>query len=699
LHLPETDHASNRQAALLGRLKSVVSSQRRKNLAYKRLLETHRRDVRYLNKTLIRMNDILKHVYSHDLAQARGLKVLLLYYRLRDQLLPPNSRRRYLFDWVVGLLNLEKIAAASPVKINRLARLRTFRGGLGLELREQKRQYQEWIQRHEPNEEEKVRQRRARFKVAPLISIVVPVFNTPKPFLQEMIRSIQRQTYRKWELCLAVSGDQADTLLKLIADLSQGDPRIKVLRQAENLGIAENSNRALTLATGAYVTFSDHDDCLADFALYAIVQALNRNPAVDFLYSDEDKLSADGRRRFNPFFKPDFSPDTLRSYNYICHLTVIKRTLLKRIGGFRPECDGSQDYDLILRATDKARRIVHLPHVLYHWRVHDRSTSQHYAIKAYALEAAQLALRDHLRRKRLQGTVSNGQMPTTYHVQYALKRQPRVAIIMPTKDQAQTLKTCVDSLLEKTAYKNFTLYLVDTGSREKSTFQLYRSLAKNPHIKLFKKSGIFNFSAVNNFAVRRSRGEVLLFLNNDIEVLHTDWLDQMVQLALRPDVGAVGAKLYYPDGTIQHGGVILGIRGVAGHSHKHFSRHDPGYFFRLKATHNLSAVTGACLMLRREVFRQCGGFDEKYQLAFGDVDLCLKIRKHRRLVVWTPYAELVHHESKTRGYEDTLEKQTRFKNEIEYFQRKWKQELSQGDPYYSPNLTLQHEDFSIGTDR
>lgn len=673
-----------------------MRSQHRKTLTYKRLLETHRRDIRYLNKTLIRMNDILKHVYSHDLAQARGLKVLLLYYRLRDQLLPPNSRRRYLFDWVVGLLNLEKIAAASPVKIGRLARLRTFRGGLGLELREQKRLYQEWIRRHEPAEEEKVRQRRAKFKVNPLISVVVPVFNTPKGFLQELIRSVQRQTYGKWELCLAVSGDQPDKLLKIIADLSQGDPRIKTVKLAENLGIAENTNQALKLATGAYVTFSDHDDCLADFALHAVVQAINQHPETDFFYSDEDKLSADGRQRYDPHFKPDFSPDTLRSYNYICHLAVVKRTLLRKIGGFRPECDGSQDYDLILRATDKARRIIHLPQVLYHWRVHDRSTSQHYAIKAYALEAAQQALRDHLKRRRLKGTVSNGQLPTTYHVQYALRKRPRVAIIIPTKDQAQTLKTCVESILEKTAYKQYTLYLVDTGSREKSTFQLYKILAKNPRIKFLKKAGIFNFSAVNNFAVRRSQGEVLLFLNNDVEVLHADWLDQMVQLAVRPDVGVVGAKLYYPDGTIQHGGVILGIKGVAGHSHKHFSRHDPGYFFRLKITQNLSAMTGACLMMRREVFRQAGGFDEKYQLAFGDVDLCLKVRKHHRLVVWTPYAELVHHESKSRGYEDTAEKQTRFKAEIDYFQKKWRQELGQGDPYYSPNLTLQHEDFSIG---
>lgn len=685
-----------RRRAALGKLRAALLAAQKNQADLQRDHATQRRDLQYMHKLLVRLSNSLNHIYSHDLIQARGMKLLMQYYRVRDHWLPIGTRRRLALERFIGVFRLDQMRSASSVDLEKLTKRPSLSDTLQQQYYHQDQLYQAWIARHEPAEAELRWQRAAVFTRRPLISIAVPVFNPPLNYLQALLTSLQAQTYPSWEVCLAVCGEDTETLLRRLAVLAKTDPRIKIKRLPENLGIAGNTNQALTLATGEYVTFMDHDDLIPPFALFEVVKAINAHPGWDMIYSDEDKLSPDGKKRFDPHFKPDFSPDSLRSYNYICHLLVLKHRLLRKLKGLRLGFDGSQDYDLILRAADATRRIGHIPKVLYHWRAHTTSTALSYHTKMYALEAAQKALRDHLKRNRVPGQVAGGMLPTTYEIRYTWRQNPRVAIIIPTKDHPEILQKCLTSIFSKTAYKNYRIYLVDTGSKEPSTFSLYRALVKrHPQIRILKKGGDFNYSVVNNFAVAHCRERLLLFLNNDMEVINPAWLGNLVEHAQRREVGAVGAKLYYPDDTIQHGGVILGLNGIAGHAHKHFPNHDPGYFFRLKIIQNFSAVTAACLMLRREVFTACGGFDEGFKLAFGDVDLCMKVREKNLSVIWTPYAELYHYESKTRGYEDNPEKQQRFKQEQDLFKKKWRQQLAAGDPCYNPNLTLFHEDFSI----
>ena len=510
-----------------------------------------------------------------------------------------------------------------------------------------------------------------------------------------MIDSVQKQTYGNWELCIA-DGSNREESRSYLEQISADDKRIKLKPLTHNGGIAINTNEAIDLASGEYVTFLDHDDTLAPFALYEVVSALNATPGCDLLYSDEDKLSQRGDSRRKPHFKPDWSPDTLCSYNYITHLMVIKRTLLDQVGHIREGFEGSQDFDLVLRATEQAKEIVHLPKVLYHWREHANSTSSNIKSKDYASYSTKKAVAEHLNRLEQVGRVVDGPFFGSCRVIYNLPTPaPLVSIIIPTKDQAGLLKRCVNSILKHSTYLNYEIVLVDTGSREAATDELYQEFKKYPQIKILKWDKPFNYAAVNNYAATHAKGDQLLFINNDTEVISSDWIEAMLEYATRPDVGAVGAKLLYPDATVQHAGVILGIGGVAGHSHKYFPTNSFGYFGRLVIPQNLSAVTAACVMIPRSVFKKVGGFDEGYALAFNDVDLCLKIRKIGKLIIWTPHAELYHYESKTRGYEDTAEKRTRFKGEIDHFQARWGEVLAQGDPYYNRNLSLTKEDFSL----
>ena len=557
--------------------------------------------------------------------------------------------------------------------------------------------YECWIIKNEPSAGELESQRKQRFKYNPKISIVTPVWNTPKKFLIEMLESVLAQTYENWELCIADGGSTQKHVREILERYKKRDERIKVKYLDENRGIVGNSNEALELATGEYIAFLDHDDLLPPFALFEVVKAINENPEVDLIYSDEDKISEDGTRRFDPFFKPDWSPDLLRSYNYITHLLVIKRELLDLIGKFREGFDGSQDYDLILRATERAKKIVHIPKVLYHWRISSSSTSFNPESKLYAFEAGKRALEEHLRRVGLEGKVEILKpYYGWYRITYKLRHHPLISIIIPNKDSRDILERCLSSIIEKSTYRNFEIIIVENNSEQQETFEYYRAIQEEfDFVKVIEWDKPFNWSAVNNFAVNFAKGEVLLFLNNDTEVINPDWLERMLEHLQRSEVGVVGAKLYYPDGTIQHGGVIIGIGGVAGHSHKYFPKDHPGYFGRLISVQNLSAVTGACMMVKRSVFEEVKGFDEGYPLAFNDVDFCLKVREKGYLIVWTPFAELYHHESKTRGYEDTPEKQERFRREIERFKEKWGHVLEKGDPYYNPNLTLEREDFSI----
>lgn len=527
-------------------------------------------------------------------------------------------------------------------------------------------------------------------------SVLVPLYNTPDSFLKAMIESVQAQTYKNWELCLADGSDSEHSFVgEICKKYADGDRRIKYEKLEKNLGISENTNACIRMATGEYIALFDHDDLLHPSALYEVMRAICEHGA-DFIYTDENTFSEEPRDAYNPHFKPDFSPDTLRSYNYICHLSAFSRELLDSVGYFRSEYDGSQDYDLILRLIEKAKKVFHIRKILYYWRAHKNSVAQDVGAKPYTVTAAKKALAAHLERCGLKGEVLDSSVPTTYHIKYEIDGNPLISVIIPNKDHTDDLDICLKSLYEKSSYKNFEVIIVENNSTEKETFEYYEAIAqKHGNIKIVKWEGNFNYSAINNFGVNYAKGEFILLLNNDVEIINGSCLEEMLMFAQRKDVGAVGAKLYYSDDTVQHAGVILGLGGTAGHAHKHFGRSHPGYMARASIAQNLSACTAACLMMRRDVFDEVGGFDESFEVAFNDVDLCMKIRKKGYLVVFTPYAELYHYESKSRGNDSTPEKLERFRGEIDRFKEKWQKQLDDGDPYYNPNLTLTRDDFSL----
>ncbi len=530
--------------------------------------------------------------------------------------------------------------------------------------------------------------------IQPLISLIMPVYNVQPQLLFAAVNSVRRQIYTNWELCIADDCSVNPELRRQLVDFAEKDTRIRVRYLKKNLGIAGASNAALALARGEFIGLLDNDDVLADRALLEVVRVISRQPEVDLIYSDEDKITEQGKR-YAPFFKPDFGPDTLRSYNYICHFAVMRADVVKAVGGFRQGYDGSQDYDLFLRVCDYSTRIAHIPKILYHWRAVEGSVGKDGTAKPYAYESAKKALADHLRKRGLQGEVEDGFFTGSYHIRYAISEQPEIAIIIPTRDKVQVLRRCIDSVLGKTTYSNYHILIVDNNSCKQETFSYYDELKREKRIRIISYDRPFNFSALNNFAVRQVNAEYLVFLNNDTEVISTQWLEEMLGLGQRSDVGAVGCLLLYGNDTVQHGGVILGIGGVGGHAHKHFSDDEEGYFGRLKVVQNLSAVTAACLLLRRRVFDEVGGFTEKLSHAFNDVDLCLKIRDKGYLIVYTPFARLYHHESISRGFEATPGKRKRFNQEIKYMEEKWQEVIKKGDPYYNPNLSLTKEDFSL----
>lgn len=509
-----------------------------------------------------------------------------------------------------------------------------------------------------------------------------------------MIQSVKDQTYGNWELCLADGSDKEHKYIKQIClEYRAADKRIKYRKLQRNLGISGNTNACIEMAHGDYIVLFDHDDLLHPAALFENMRAICEMNA-DFIYSDENTFHETPADAFCPNYKPDFSPDTLRSYNYICHLSVFDRSLLNKVGGFRSEFDGSQDYDMILRLTEEAQCIVHIPMVLYYWRSHANSVASDVSAKPYTIDAAKKALTEHLQRVGLEGVVTDSSIPSTYHIQYRLTGTDTVSIIIPNKDHIDDLEKCINSIIQKTTYPYWEIIIVENNSTESSTFDYYRKIQEDNRIRVVIWKGAFNYSAINNFGIQYASGKYLLLLNNDVEVITSDWLEQMLMFAQREDVGAVGSMLYYPDNTIQHAGVIVGLGGVAGHSHKYFPRGHCGYMYRTTIAQNLSAVTAACLLTRKDVWKKINGLDERFQVAFNDVDLCMRIREAGYLIVWTPYAELYHYESKSRGFEDTPEKQQRFMGEVQRFKERWKKELESGDPYYNPNLTLDREDFS-----
>lgn len=551
-------------------------------------------------------------------------------------------------------------------------------------------EYATWLSKNQTTQRDILRMRRQVRKLAyrPLISIIMPVYNTDRAWLEQAIQSVVDQIYPHWELCIADDGSTKSHVKEVLQRYAQQDARIKVTFLPKNTGISVASNHALSLASGEFVGLLDHDDKLSVDALYEVVKLLQSHPDADMIYSDEDKIALDGQR-CDPFFKPDWSPDMFFCYMYTCHFGVYRKKVIDEIGGFRAGYEGSQDYDLVLRFVEKSSRILHIPKILYHWRKVPGSTADDNNAKGNIPHlAAKRAIEEALTRRGIEGVVQDGLAQGTYRVKRRIRGSPLVSIIIPTRDRVDLLKQCIASI-DRTEYKNLEVIIVDNNSTEPETKNYFSSLSHT----VLPYTEVFNFSAINNYASKRAKGDYLIFMNNDIEIISGEWLSAMLEHAQRKEVGAVGAKLLYPDNRIQHAGIILGIGGVAGHSHKYSQNGYHGYFSQIDIIRNFSAVTAACLMVRKEVFEEVNGFDEDLRVAFNDVDLCLRIRQRGYLIVYTPYALLYHHESATRGF-DPIVRVKEFAQEIGYMKKKWGN-LLENDPYYSPNLTLYREDFSL----
>ena len=540
------------------------------------------------------------------------------------------------------------------------------------------------------------------------ISILVPLYNTPLIFLKEMIDSVLNQTYSNWELCLADGSDDehayvADTVKEYQAASELNNKRIVYKKLVKNEGISGNTNQCLKLATGEYIGLFDHDDILHPSVLFEYVKVINEKKA-DYIYCDETTFkSGDINKMLTMHFKPDYAIDNLRANNYICHFSVFKRTLLEGDELFRSQFDGSQDHDMILRLTDKAEKIVHVPRLMYYWRCHEGSVASNIDAKPYAIEAAKGAVADHLRRHGYEHfkITSTRAFDTIFKIRYEIEGSPLISIIIPNKDHIDDLKRCIDSILEKSTYDNYEIVVVENNSTDQKTFDYYKLIEENKKIKVVtytpdKKEG-FNYSKVNNFGVRNSSGEYVLLLNNDTEVITVNWLEELLMYAQRKDVACVGAKLYYPNKTIQHAGVVLGLGAhrTAGHSHYMQHRENLGYMGRLCYTQDVSAVTGACLLVKRAIYDELGGLGEDFAISLNDVDFCIKAREKGYLNVFTPFAELYHYESASRGSDMSGENAERYNKESEYFREKWKAVLEKGDPYYNPNFSLDRSDFSL----
>ena len=572
-------------------------------------------------------------------------------------------------------------------------------------------QYNHYLKEIEPeldHNEEQIREWLELNQDAPLISVIIPTYNTNSNHLRECIESVCRQSYPNWELCICDDSSSAVSVKTILKSYQSLNPRIKLIFREENGHICEASNDALSLATGEYVALLDHDDILADNALYWVARELQQKPQANLVYSDEDKISDNGMRSC-PHFKPAFNIDLLLSYNFISHLGVYRREILKEIGGFRVGFEGSQDHDLALRTVLESSpdQIIHIPRVLYHWRAHSESTASNPDSKDYTTESGHKAVQHFLDEQHRRGGVkatarikARNRFTCQWHTP---EKSPSVELIIPTRDQAEVLNLAVDSIIAKTTYTNYTITIVDNQSQEVATKNLFKKLkrAHGEKINIIKYNKKFNYSAINNYAVRQSKADVVALVNNDVEVISGEWLQEIVSHTSRPDVGCVGAKLYYSNGTIQHGGVVIGIGQVAGHAHKYFPGDSPGYVDRLQYVQQMTAVTAACLAIRREIFNEVGGLNEQdLTIAFNDVDFCMRVHARGYRNIFTPYAELFHHESISRGTEDSPEKKERFKREINFMLNQYDIQSNgelPSDLFYNPNLTKIHEDFSFNT--
>lgn len=558
--------------------------------------------------------------------------------------------------------------------------------------------YDAWFRRNRILDEELERQKKIVFPYAPKISILVPTFNTPKDLLIEMIESVRNQSYANWQLCIADGSDQDETK-NIIKEYVSKDNRIVVSWLDKNYGISGNTNKALELADGEYTALFDHDDVLELNALYEVVSSL-QEVHHDIVYTDEDKLNGKTLQYEDPNFKSDYNEDLLLSHNYITHFFVVKTNILREVGGFNSEYDGAQDYDVILKCVEKTNDIHHIAKILYHWRMHEGSTALNPESKMYCYIAGEKAIQHHLDRIGVKTKVEMRKKPYwgLYHVEYLLDEDPLVSIVIPNYEHEDVLKTCIDSLYNVNTYKNFEIIIVENNSKKKSTFDYYEQVqADHENVKVVTWEGTeFNFSAINNFGAKYAKGQYLLFLNNDTKVIAPEAIREMVGTCSRNNVGIVGAKLLYQDNTIQHAGVVIGFMGYARHIMNDIEGlKDPGYMMRAQLNCDYSAVTAACMMTKKSLFEELDGFDESFKVACNDIDYCLRVRKKNYLVVFNSFAKFYHFESKSRGYENNLEKVNRFNREVEIWQDRWRDILENGDPYYNVNFKIENEPFEL----
>lgn len=550
-----------------------------------------------------------------------------------------------------------------------------------------------------PNAEERRREEETVFPREIKISVLVPLYNTPEKFLREMIDSVVTQTYKNWELCLADGSDDKHTDVgRICQEYIEKDSRIKYQKIEKNLGISGNTNVCFSMATGNFIGLFDHDDVMHPSLLFECVKTVCEKDA-DYVYTDEATFTSPNLDDLIVLhFKPDYSPDNLRANNYICHFSMFDADLLKKTGLFRSEYDGSQDHDMILRLTEEAKHVCHIPKILYYWRSHPNSVAADIGAKTYAIDAAKRAVHDHMRdyygiEVEVESTRA---FPTIFQIKYPINGEPLISIVIPNKDHVEDLRRCITSIEKKSTWKNYEIVVVENNSVEQSIRDYYKELESDPKVKIVTYEGGFNYSRINNVGVKETKGEYLLFLNNDTEVISPDWMEQLLMYAQRKDVGAVGAKLYYADNTIQHAGVVIGLGAhrSAGHTHYKMPREHLGYMGRLCYAQDVTAVTGACLMVKKSIYEEVDGLDESFTISLNDVDLCLKIREKGYLNIFTPFAELYHYESKTRGMEEG-EKLRRYERECAHFRDKWKEQLDAGDPYYNPNFSLDYSDFTL----
>ena len=556
-----------------------------------------------------------------------------------------------------------------------------------------KTSYQTWIEQYDTltdEDRECIQRRIEQLEFRPRISVLVPVYDPPIELLRRTLDSVLGQLYENWELCIADDASKDPAVRELLAEYEQRHTRIKVTFRAENGHISAASNTALELATGDFIALLDHDDELAEHALYLVAEKLNEFRDADIVFSDEDKMDAEGNRS-EPYFKTDWNPDLLLAQNCVSHFGVYRSSRIRQVGGFREGYEGSQDWDLVLRIADRttADRIQHIPHVLYHWRILKGSVSADISAKPYALEASRKAIRSCLARRGANAFIGPSLIPNYHSVRYRVPTpEPFTSIIVPTRDHADLLAPCTNGILKRTDYSNFELVILDNQSKEPETLELLEELRHDPRVRVLRYDKSFNYAGINNWGVEAARGEVVTLLNNDTEVIAEDWLSEMVGHACRKEIGMVGAKLYYPSGQIQQAGIVLGPGGVASHLYTEADGDTPGYFGRAKLTQNLSAVTAACATFRKEVFLEVGGFDEDLAVSFNDVDLCIKIRERGYRIVWTPHAELYHHESVSVGRHDSLERRDLFEHEVETMIKRYGNVLVE-DPFHNPNLCLE----------